>query len=124
MLMKTCNLCGAFIPYGKLYCDKCEPSAKAAKEKEMQQANRISNRKYNKKRNPKYFKFYNSKQWKKLSKKRLIFDGFKCVKCGKVASEVHHIKPIQAEEGWSLRYDFGNLQSLCLRCHNKAHKRF
>lgn len=124
MLMKTCSRCGAFVPYGKTYCDKCAPIAETAKEKATQQSKQISNRKYNQNRNPKYLRFYNSKQWKKLSKNRLIFDNFKCVKCGKIASEVHHIKPIQTEEGWLLRYDFDNIQSLCLHCHNKAHKRF
>ena len=124
MLMKTCNRCGKLIPYGKRYCEACEPIMLVQQEEMIREAKQRSNRRYNQRRDPKYTRFYNSKKWRILSKKRLIFDGFRCVKCGQIASEVDHIKPIQTDEGWELRYNFDNLQSLCLKCHNKKHGRF
>ena len=88
------------------------------------QYKRESNKRYNKTRDPKYTKFYNSKEWRVLSLSRLQYDNYKCVKCGKIASEVDHIIPIQTPKGWDLRLDFNNTQSLCLDCHNKKHGRF
>lgn len=124
MLLKPCGRCRTLIPYGMSYCPKCEPIVKAEREARLEQSRRESNRRYNQKRDPKYLRFYNSKEWRVLSLSRLQYDNYKCVKCGAIASEVDHIKPIQIPGGWELRLDFNNTQSLCLDCHNKKHKRF
>ena len=124
MLVKECNRCKKFIPYGVAYCEGCAPIVEKEREARRLENSRASNRRYNKTRDPKYSKFYNSKGWRTLSKARLQGDGYRCVKCGKFASEVDHIKAIQTPDGWELRLDYDNLQSLCLECHNEKHERF
>lgn len=124
MLLKACKRCGNLIPYGNVYCSICRPIVEAEREARRVENKRASDRRYNKTRDPKYVRFYNSTEWKILSRKRLQDDGYKCVKCGKIASEVDHIKPIQTPEGWELRLDYDNTQSLCIDCHNAKHQRF
>ena len=62
--------------------------------------------------------FYNnhptSISWNDIRKKALERDQNKCVKCGKTADEVDHIKEIW--EGGP-EFDLDNLQSLCHDCH-------
>lgn len=120
MLLKSCHRCGKLVPYGSVYCDECKPIADAIKEERLKQRNK----RYNKTRDPKYIRFYNSVDWRTLSLKRLQDDGYKCVKCKAIASEVDHIEPIQTPEGWERRLDYDNTQSLCIECHNKKHNRF
>jgi len=64
--------------------------------------------------------------WKELAKKILKRDGYKCTECGAVHTgksklTVHHIKP------WAkypeLRFDEGNLTTLCQTCHKQKHAR-
>lgn len=124
MLLKSCFKCDNLIPYGAVYCDVCRPIVEQEREDRRLESSRASNRRYNKTRDPKYTRFYNSTEWRVLSRKRLQDDGYKCVKCKKIASEVDHIKAIQTPEGWELRLDYDNLQSLCIGCHNDKHERF
>ena len=65
-------------------------------------------RRYNKKRDPKYKQFYNSNEWKVLKEKKLQDEQYLCERCSKLAVEVHHIKYIQTEE----RLDYDNLEAL------------
>lgn len=124
MILKPCNRCGKLIQYGGVYCGACGPIVAKAREARLRENSRASNRRYNKTRDPKYGRFYNSGDWRTLSARRLQDDGYKCVLCGAIASEVDHIKPIQTPEGWELRLDYNNTRSLCLDCHNKRHNRF
>ena len=124
MLLKECRRCGRLIPYGSAYCLDCTPIVEAEREARRQEARLKANRNYNKTRDPKYMRFYNSADWRTLSLKRLQDDGYRCVMCGAIASEVDHIKPIQTPDGWNLRLDYNNTRSLCLDCHNKRHNRF
>lgn len=124
MLLKACKRCGNLIPYGKAYCQACTPIVAAEREAMRAEWKRESDRRYNRKRDPKYIRFYNSSEWKTLSRKRLQDDGYRCVKCGAIASEVDHIVPIQTPEGWEKRLDYDNTQSLCVNCHNIKHERF
>lgn len=124
MLLKDCARCGALIEYGATYCAVCEPIVKAEREARLQESRRQADRRYNQRRDPKYVRFYNSSEWRILSRKRLQDDGYKCVKCGAIASEVDHIEPIQLPGGWDRRLDYDNLQSLCIDCHNEKHNRF
>lgn len=124
MLLKACSRCGNFMPYGRAYCEACAPIVQAEREKRLANSKREGQRRYNKGRDPRYGRFYNSKEWRILSRKRIQDDGYKCVKCGAIASEVDHIIPIQTGEGWERRLDYENLQSLCVKCHNDKHDRF
>lgn len=124
MLLKSCNRCGKLIPYGVVYCAECGPIVEKLREERIRELRKESNRRYNKTRDPKYGRFYNSGEWRTLSAKRLQDDGYKCVKCGAIASEVDHIVPIQTPDGWQRRLDYTNTRSLCLDCHNLRHNRF
>ena len=124
MLLKACKRCGNLIPYGTVYCSKCVPIVEVEREERRIESNKASNKRYNQKRDPKYIRFYKSVDWRTLSRKRLQDDNYKCVKCGKVASDVDHIIPIQTPEGWERRLDYDNTRSLCIHCHNEVHNRF
>lgn len=120
MLVKECAKCKRLIPYGKSYCPDCEKIITQRRE----EAKAAANKKYNQRREPKYLKFYRSADWKRLARSRIQADGYKCRMCGKIATEVDHIIPIQTEDGWNKRFEWENLQSLCVECHNKKHGRF
>ena len=53
----------------------------------------------------------------KIRKELLEKQGFKCAICGKLAVEVHHIKPISTN--WNERFNLDNLMPICTSCHNK-----
>lgn len=125
MLTKLCARCKATIQYPKTYCEACKEIIDKEKEEANKKYSKDANKKYNRKRDPKYIKFYNSPEWKlKLAPKYMADKGYRCEDCGAIASEVHHIKPIQTDEGWERRLDYFNLKALCLECHNKEHNRF
>lgn len=129
MTWKPCPRCGALIPYGQPYCAKCKPEAEAdrerAKEHRAEQLKKIYNKRYNSRRDPKYQQFYRSKAWRLTSRSKLQAAGYKCEArlegCGRIACEVHHIKPIRTPEGWDLRLEWSNLEAVCSGCHNKRH---
>ena len=120
MLLKACRRCGNLIPYGSAYCEECAPVVRAYKEAQ----HRDANRRYNQTRDPKYIRFYNSQAWRTLSARYTQDKGYKCEECGKIATEVHHKRPIQTTQGWNERLDYDNLELLCVDCHNKKHNRF
>lgn len=120
MIYKLCRKCKTPIIHPATYCNKCLEIVEQQRE-ELQKAR---DSKYNKQRNPKYKAFYNSKDWRMLKEKKLQDEQYLCERCNKLATEVHHIKPIQTPEGWELRLVYSNLESLCVDCHNYRHKRF
>lgn len=120
MIYKLCRRCKTPIPHPLTYCSECQ---KVHEEKQIE-LQRERERRYNKKRDPKYKKFYNCNEWKILKEKKLQDEQYRCERCKKLAVEVHHKKPIQTDEGWELRLDYYNLESLCVDCHNYRHKRF
>jgi 5-methylcytosine-specific restriction endonuclease McrA len=124
MLLKSCGRCGNLIPYGSTYCSTCKPIVEGEREARLSESRRKSNRRYNKTRDPKYTRFYNSIEWRTLSAKYLQDKGYRCSKCRDMATQVHHVKPIQTPDGWELRLDYDNLELLCTTCHNKEHNRF
>lgn len=124
MLTKVCKKCGKFIPYPLVYCNDCQSAINEQREKRKEEANKKAQKNYNKKRNPKYIRFYNSSQWRMLSMKYTQDNQYRCEECGAIATEVHHIVPIQTNEGWERRLDYNNLECLCVRCHNKKHGKF
>ncbi len=62
--------------------------------------------------------FYKSERWKRLRKWKLWQDPL-CEVCGGPAQVVDHIRPIK-EGGDPMTVE--NLQSLCVRCHNRKHR--
>lgn len=129
MLLKACPKCKALIPKGMAYCNTCAPIAEAERdakrERKAEYLRKKYNRKYNAKRDPKYLTFYRSKEWKTTSRTKLASVEYKCEArldgCTKLAVEVHHIKPIQTEEGWHERLEWSNLEAVCTACHNGRH---
>lgn len=120
MIYKLCRRCKTPIKHPLTYCSKCQEMHEE-KQLELQ---RERDRRYNKKRDPKYKQFYNSKEWKVLKEKKLQDEQYRCERCKKLAVEVHHTKYIQTDEGWELRLDYDNLEALCVDCHNYRHSRF
>lgn len=124
MLLKACNRCGNLIPYGSTYCRGCTPIVEEEREARLQASRLKSNRAYNKRRDPKYSRFYNSSEWRILSAKYVQDKGYRCERCNAMATQVHHKKAIQTPDGWELRLDYDNLELLCTQCHNDRHDRF
>lgn len=112
------------MEYPKPFCEACKPKAEVERKELLDRRRKQGNARYNRKRDPKYVRFYASSDWKRLSKAKMQDSGYRCEECGALASEVHHIDPIQTPSGWERRLDWTNLKALCLRCHNRAHKRF
>lgn len=72
---------------------------------------------------------YNTKKWRKLREKYLMFHPL-CERClnndeMNVATEVHHKKPLStAETEVNLKYlafNYDNLMALCANCHHLIH---
>lgn len=128
MLMHPCPRCKALVPYGQTYCPECAAVAADELEDKLEHNRREKARKYNRRRDPKYAKFYRSKAWKMMSRAKLQDVKYKCEAgfpcCQKLAVEVHHIQAIQTPEGWERRLDWDNLEALCTACHNARHQRF
>ena len=124
MLLKECNRCGNLIAYGSAYCSTCAPIVEEIRETRRQESKRASDKRYNKTRDPKYVRFYNSIEWRTLSAKYTQDKGYKCERCGVMATQVHHKQAIQTPGGWVLRLDYDNLELLCTKCHNDRHDRF
>lgn len=129
MLMKPCPRCKRMMPYGPAYCPECKPIAEAQLQAIQERNAKQKAAKYNRARDPKYKAFYNSKGktgWKTLSRAYLQAAGYKCqahltADCQGIATEVHHVVPIQTPEGWARRLDWTNLEAVCTVCHNLRH---
>lgn len=132
MLLKACPRCKRLVSHGLSYCSTCAPLAEAerlaAREHKAELKRKRYNREYNSKRDKTQLAFYRSKEWKATSRAKLSEAKYKCEAkkdgCTKLAVEVHHIKPIQTEEGWAERLEWSNLQAVCTSCHNVIHNRF
>lgn len=132
MATHPCPRCHTLIPVGVAYCPKCKPIAEKQAAEAVQRKRDCKRKQYNisynRKRDPKYQTFYRSKEWRLTSKAKLVSANYKCEAgldgCQHIAVEVHHIKPIQTQEGWDLRLEWDNLEALCTSCHNKRHERY
>ncbi len=139
MILKMCAKCRKVIEYPNRYCSVCQKIV----DQQMEDRKKESNIRYNKKRNPKYIKFRKSKPWLMLKDKYLqdlqikygVEYAYKCEDCIEehkkdskyqieYAEEVHHLIPIETEEGWLRRLDYYNLRALCHAHHDKRHNRF
>lgn len=129
MACHPCPICKRLIPVGVSYCEGCRPiaDARAAESMERKRAYKQKkyNRKYNQRRDSKYLQFYRSKEWRLLSRTKLQASGYRCearlAGCTGLAVEVHHIKPIQTDDGWDERLVWENLEAVCTACHNGRH---
>ena len=125
MIVKPCPRCKRMMPYGKAYCEDCTPIAQAELEAIKERNAKKKAQQYNSRRNPQYLTFYRSKDWKRQSRAKLESVGDKCEArlsgCQTYAVEVHHIKPIQTQEGWDQRLEWDNLEAVCTACHNGRH---
>ena len=67
--------------------------------------------------------FYNSPEWQRVRQTVLMRDRFLCVKCGKPAEEVHHIKELTPQNITDpcITLSYTNLAALCHNCHMKRH---
>jgi 5-methylcytosine-specific restriction enzyme A len=67
--------------------------------------------------------FYNGARWRKLKRIKLASDPLcePCRRAGRVtaATHVHHVQERHLRP--DLEYDFDNLESTCLSCHNRTH---
>lgn len=124
MILKMCRRCRAVVVYPATYCDTCKELVTQEREERAVIVNRKANKKYDAKRDKKYVRFYNSIEWRMLKDKYMADHQYKCERCKAIATEVHHVDPIQTETGWGRRLDYSNLMNLCGRCHNKVHNRF
>lgn len=124
MLYQLCNKCQKVIKYPSRYCDECQE----AYQKQQAERKQKSNQRYNKQRDPKYLRFYKSVAWQKLTQTYLQDKQYKCEhkgkRCSILATESHHIQPIQTKAGWDRRLDYDNLLAVCVQCHNEIHNRF
>lgn len=124
MLYNMCRKCQKPIKYPERYCDNCKVDAKEYR----QESERLANRRYNQTRNKKYMRFYKSNEWRRLSaaymQDRSYMCEFRGKRCTTLATEVHHVDPIQSKTGWDKRLDWDNLMCVCVECHNEIHKRF
>lgn len=124
MLLKQCYRCGCYIQYPATYCSICLPIVEEERAKRDAVNKRKADKRYNQTRDKKYLRFYNSPEWRRLSTQYMVDVAYRCERCSKIATDVHHKKPIQTDEGWERRFDYTNLEALCVDCHNKEHHRF
>jgi 5-methylcytosine-specific restriction endonuclease McrA len=125
MLIKKCAKCGKYIPYGKPYCPDCQIIIDGIIEKRKAERKRQYDHDYDKnKRNKRNAAFYKSNEWKMTAARYLQEHNYRCERCGSIATQVHHKRYLSTPDGWERRFDFKNLEALCLNCHNEEHKRF
>ena len=69
--------------------------------------------------------FYKSALWRDTREYILKRDRFKCVDCGLLATEVHHIKELTPDNinDEKVSVNPANLVSLCYDCHRKRHRK-
>lgn len=73
--------------------------------------------------NPDLKRFYNSPQWKKISKAYMQSKNYVCERCGGVGVICHHrqhLTPLTVSD-MSISLSFKNLECLCMTCHNHEH---
>ena len=126
MIYKPCPRCKRLIPSGMSYFPECRPIAEQAIMEKREHNRELRRKKYKRRPKTECAVFYRSKEWRMTSRAKLESVGWKCEAhideaCTGTAVEVHHIKPIQTEEGWNLRLDWDNLEAVCTHCHNLRH---
>lgn len=67
--------------------------------------------------------FYHGKAWRRLSKAFLMSKHYICERCGQPAEIAHHKIYLTAENVLDpeISLNPGNLEALCMNCHNAEH---
>jgi 5-methylcytosine-specific restriction protein A len=67
--------------------------------------------------------FYHSRAWRKLSKAFLMSKHYICEHCGQPAEIAHHKQYLTAGNllDPAISLNPGNLEALCMTCHNTEH---
>lgn len=115
MIERVCPRCGKRIPYYMKHCEKCQAIIDAAVERKKKESQKKRQKRYNLKRDPKTQAFYQSPEWRQLSRAYMYKRGFRCEVCGGIATEVHHKIPLRVD--WAKRLDETNLMAVCRKCH-------
>jgi 5-methylcytosine-specific restriction protein A len=72
-----------------------------------------------------YYRLIQSDRWRRLRRTKIMASPY-CEVCGKPATEVHHLTPVETmpnlQQMESAMFDMANLQSLCHKCHVDAHR--
>ncbi|MDQ8644368.1 HNH endonuclease signature motif containing protein [Enterococcus sp. FR169] len=112
-IKKQCNHAGCreLVPFNEKYCQKHQKTVKRVYKKDYHE------RKANEGR---YFAFYRSKAWRKLSYTYRLNHPVceECLSHGIIVKSdmVDHMEEIR--DNWDRRYDETNLRALCWSCHN------
>lgn len=69
---------------------------------------------------PPHHRLYGTNAWRVLRAQYLEEQPF-CERCGAVGYIVHHRVSHHGDEG--MFFDWGNLETVCNRCHEQEHKR-
>ncbi len=124
MIQRRCNYpgCRTLIDYSEAYCPKHKGSAGVQYNRDIRTNSDIQTA--NGHTNKEISNFYNSSEWKRVRKSRLIQDSYICQNClreGHVtpATIVHHTTELRSPEGWEHRLDIDRLESICQECHNR-----
>lgn len=123
MRLKPCTRCKRLIPVrtGVSLCRECEAKRLESRRQRRDYKSEYANRSQTE--DKRFRQFYRSKEWHLTSRQYAVKAGHRCEECGGIGTDVHHIVPVQCDEGWKRRFDFDNLKLLCVRCHNEAHGR-
>ena len=116
--------CRLLVDIGSRYCEthKTESNRdynKRVRNNEIVQQNGVSNKEI--------AEFYASTEWRRTRKAVLARDNYICQKClreeGRVheANLVHHRIELRSPNGWQLRLDMENLESINRSCHGKVY---
>ena len=67
--------------------------------------------------------FYHGKAWRKLSRAFLMSKNYICERCGQPAEIAHHKIHLNSRNISDPFYSLnpGNLEALCVECHNREH---
>jgi 5-methylcytosine-specific restriction enzyme A len=79
-----------------------------------------ADREYNANKRPLYHALYASSRWKRMRITHLSSHPF-CARCNGFATIAHHVAEHKGDP--AKFYNAGNLESLCVACHNREHER-
>ena len=63
---------------------------------------------------PYYTSYITSDLWREKRAKILMLAGYKCYKCGKRATQVHHLTYARLGHEWD-----SDLRAVCVKCHKR-----
>ena len=85
-----------------------------------EQHRKDDHKRYNREKRPEFHKMYRTPRWRSLRDAHIEVQPF-CERCDRIAALVHHRAPHMGDA--ALFFNANNLESLCVVCHNKEHRR-